>query len=216
MEWSRFWHSVSFSQKSIQIQIGLYRQCCPYPATFRSRISALHWLLFWAVSLHRSNHCASHFFSVIFGGFTTFFSSSRTIFRQDLRTPPGSLLQFSPFSNSTTALGISEDFIRSTCPSHFKRLFCIVGARGSHFAVGVINELGRSCHLWSIRRRQPFSKDCKVGFLTWPALASVQKNTSHARLVDSHFYWLWDTPLVPNSFQIVETTCSFPYPGLDF
>ena len=74
----------------------------------------------------------------------------------------GRLLQFSPFSNSTTALGISEDFIRSTCPSHFKRLFCIVGARGSHFAVGVINELGRSCPLWSIRRRQRFSKDCQL------------------------------------------------------
>ena len=72
------------------------------------------------------------------------------------------LLQFSPFSNSTTALGISEDFIRRTCPSHFKRLFCIVGARGSHFAVGVINELGRSCPLWSICRRQRFSKDCKL------------------------------------------------------
>ena len=138
------------------------RQCCPYPATFRSRIRPLHCFLFWAVSLHRSNHSVSHFFADIFGGLICFFTSSRTILRQVLRMPPGGLFQLSPFSNSSAAFGISDGFIWRTCPSHRKRLVWIVVARESHFAMVVILSAGRSCPLWRIRRRHRFSKDCKL------------------------------------------------------
>ena len=61
---------------------------CPLPASFRSQISALDWLLFRAVYLHKSNHCISSDFLL-----------------QVFWTPSGGLFQFSPFSDSSAALG---------------------------------------------------------------------------------------------------------------
>ena len=90
-----------------------------------SQMRALNCFRLHATVMHLSNHPASHLFNSSLGGLINGFVSSHAIRLREVGKPSGGLLQFSPFSNSSAAFGISSGDILSKCLSQASLLCSI-------------------------------------------------------------------------------------------